>query len=299
MWNHYEFIYFGGPRIINLQRLELFSGLHSASFKELYQTFKVSSCDYTISKSGDNNITWGPQTLDFENTRFFYILRMCCTAIAPFRSSPRLAVACWLSCCDPPPRAPPPSPRPGSRCPWRPPGRRRTNRCWCWSRCTCIAASFIWNNKSQPRHLIFLSAVSAAAWPSSVDTGAGAAPSTDTVTSGLGTGAATLVSWAGPSPDITKPVSIWGSRSSRGMDVFLSFFGGCFASSAALNIDRYGLKVYKMLEDVLHGCCQLHQPPPSLPRQFQILPPPSGLFATQNLLFHSLFWVEQEWVPET
>ena len=136
MWNHYEFIYFGGPRIINLQRLELFSGLHSASFKELYQTFKVSSCDYTISKSGDNNITWGPQTLDFENTRFFYILRMCCTAIAPFRSSPRLAVACWLSCCDPPPRAPPPSPRPGSRCPWRPPGRRRTNRCWCWSRCT-------------------------------------------------------------------------------------------------------------------------------------------------------------------
>ena len=57
MWNHYEFIYFGGPRIINLQRLELFSGLHSASFKELYQTFKVSSCDYTISKSGDNNIT--------------------------------------------------------------------------------------------------------------------------------------------------------------------------------------------------------------------------------------------------
>ena len=58
-----------------------------------------------------------------------------------------------------------------------------------------IAASFIWN-KSQPHHLIFLSAVSAAAWPSRVDTGAGAASSTDTVTSGLDTGAATLVTLA-------------------------------------------------------------------------------------------------------
>ena len=57
MWNHYEFIYFGGPRIINLQRLELFSGLHSVSFKELYQTFKVSSCDYIINRENVGTIT--------------------------------------------------------------------------------------------------------------------------------------------------------------------------------------------------------------------------------------------------
>ena len=56
MWNHYEFIYFGGPRIINLQRLELFSGLHSVSFKELYQTFKVSSCDYIMNRENVGTI---------------------------------------------------------------------------------------------------------------------------------------------------------------------------------------------------------------------------------------------------